>query len=284
MRHRWLLPALVGLAACDHFEAPSDPPLTFLGGHTWLDPSTPLTARHSIAVAFIDRDHDGRLAPMDEPVFPCETTNSAWTPRCRVIPTRVVVRSYSMRSAINGTERQGVAIWVQDARARPAAVPFCTPIGCSSEQPAFFDRSQAGVQFQQFWLCTAEPEREIGSLEIQVGSESRRISAPPHLRAELDQAWTADGLLVTATASAAVNRAYVRLISGGIPVWNSEQYGARLAVRDHTVSVNAPTANDLCAAGCTIEIDLAHVVEDEVDSIASATHIEATVPRRDVSR
>ncbi|HUQ05767.1 MAG TPA: hypothetical protein VM261_24860 [Kofleriaceae bacterium] len=177
---------------------------------------------------------------------------------------------------MTGDRHEGVAIWVQDASARPAAVPFCTQLGCSKEQQPFFDRRvDSPLAFHQYWVCTPDPISEIGVIELDVAGERSRIEARPHLTLHITQEWAPDGLRISVTAGQDVARVNVRVSRGGTALWNSEEPGAQLEIlqRDVTVVLPAPLAS--CAdGGCVLSVDAAHIWQDDAALVTSASHVE----------
>jgi hypothetical protein len=277
MRYPTLASTLILAFGCaENAHRPIEPELSYLGGHAWIDATTSAAPEHRLVVAFRDRDGDGRLAPMVEPAFPCEPRSEGRAPECSVLERRVVVRSYSSTSSSAEARREGLAIWVQDASARPAAVPFCTQIGCSTEQAPFFDQRASGPQpLHQLWTCTPDPVGEVGIVEVSVGSETHRIPVKPHLRLEAVQQWRADGLHVEVIATEDVSRALVRVMRDGAVAWNSEESGAGIEMNGARVTTVIPEAIARCShASCVIQIDAVRVWSDQHELVTSVGHLE----------
>jgi hypothetical protein len=263
-------------SACWGPERDADSRISLLGGRAWVAPATPYAVTHALAVAFIDRDGDGQLTTMAEPSFPCEAGGRGAPPRCQFRSRRAVVNSYSSTSKITGERHEGLAIWVQDGSARPAAIPFCTQLGCSREQPPFFDlRAANGSAFHQYWVCTSNPADEIGVIELDVGGEKSDIDVRPHLAVDIEQRWVLEGRRISVVASIDVSRVSVRVTRAGEPVWSSEQPDAMLNVEGGIATAVIPANATACDEGdCVLVVDVAHIWKDEAALVLSASHLE----------
>jgi hypothetical protein len=276
-----LLVTVTAASACGGTERDADPPPSLLGGRAWVTASSAYANTHALAVAFVDRDGDGRLTPMAEPAFPCEVGGDRASPRCRFPARRAVVNSYRSVSSITGDRHEGLAVWVQDASARPAAIPFCTQMGCSKEQPPFFDRrADNPAAFHQYWVCTADPAGEVGVIELDVAGGVSRIEARPHLAIDLTQEWTPDGLRISMAASHDVSRVSVRVTRRGEPVWSSEHADAVLQVNARLATAVIPEEVISCLDdACLLIVDAAHIWQDDAALVLSASHLEEPLLR-----